>query len=401
MKNRKNNTRLILLLLIICITLGYAALRTGLNINGTTNVSSASWNVYFSNYQMSNATNITPTEEPEIVGTTTTSISYEVDLEEPGDLYEFSVEVVNGGSIDALISLISKYNGSEIGPSNPVPEYIEYAVTDENGDEIVDGHRLNHGNREIVKVLVKYKDDDPSILPSSGTSLSFDIEIEATQAGKVNPPVVNDLYTVNVEEGINIGNSMPTHITTYQTPAEAMAAFNNRPIYLKHTIDGSIWVLCYYSDGFYCIEDSFSSQSECEEYKEEHYPYDDFICDNPVEESYVNIVINDTTKAQLKANICYGSSSCETAIDNLVNGTYYIDGNNENEELYNEKVNLIKSIYNYAVQDDVCDGFDYGYECNIEGFEISIDTRGTSTIKVGGAECVAGGIGSTSICNTY
>ena len=94
MKNRKKNTKLILLLLLLCITLGYAALRTGLNINGTANVSSSSWNVYFSNYQMSNATNITPTTEPVITGTTTTSISYEVDLDVPGDIYEFSVEVV-------------------------------------------------------------------------------------------------------------------------------------------------------------------------------------------------------------------------------------------------------------------------------------------------------------------
>ena len=132
MKSRNKKTKLTLLILIICITLGYAALRTGLNINGTANVSSSSWNVYFSNYQMSNATNITPTTEPSISGTTTTSISYEVDLEAPGDLYEFTVEVVNGGSLDALISLTSKLGGNEIDSNNPVPAYITYSVTDEN-----------------------------------------------------------------------------------------------------------------------------------------------------------------------------------------------------------------------------------------------------------------------------
>ena len=118
--NRNKKLKLMALILVLVITLGYAALRTGLNINGTANVSSSSWNVHFENYQMSNATNITPTTEPTITGTTTKSISYEVDLEQPGDLYEFTVEVVNGGSLDALISLTSKLGGNEIDSNNPV-----------------------------------------------------------------------------------------------------------------------------------------------------------------------------------------------------------------------------------------------------------------------------------------
>ena len=253
MKNRKKNTKLILLVLLVCITLGYAALRTGLNINGTTNVSSASWNVYFSNYQMSNATNITPTTEPVITGTTTTSISYEVDLEQPGDIYEFSVEVVNGGSIDALISLVSKYNGSEIGPGNTIPNYIEYTVTDGNGDPIVDGHRLDHGNREIVKVFVKYKDNDPSILPSSNTSLSFDIEIEATQAPKqVDPyPLTPGVYSSDTSFSMNMGEEVPSNVEIFDTAAGALNRisydditwrgvlenYDLPPIYLKLILD--------------------------------------------------------------------------------------------------------------------------------------------------------------------
>ena len=249
MKNRKKNTKLILLLLLICITLGYAALRTGLNINGTANVASSSWNVYFSNYQMSNATNITPTTEPEIVGTTTTSISYEVDLDVPGDLYEFSVEVVNGGSLDANISLVSKYNGTEIGPTNPVPAYITYTVTDGNGDPIVDNHRLNHGERETVKVFVKYRDDDASVLPAQDApGLSFDIEIEATKAEREDPEE-EGIYTVNHYDTsldddniIHVGYQMPSTMVIYQTPSAARAAFNNNPYYLKHEVENDIVV---------------------------------------------------------------------------------------------------------------------------------------------------------------
>ena len=346
MKNRKKNTKLVLLLLLVCITLGYAALRTGLNINGTANVASSSWNVYFSNYQMSNATNITPTTEPVITGTTTTSISYEVDLDVPGDIYEFSVEVVNGGSLDANISLVSKYNGSEIGPTNPIPEYITYTVTDENGDPIVDNHRLNHGDSEIVKVYVKYKDDDASVLPAQDVpGLSFDIEIEATQAEK--EPAETGVYTVQ-SDAIYIGQTIPNTITTYSTPAEAMAVFSNRPFYLKHVLNDS---------------------------------------DNTVAESYVGFVVTDALKAQWKEDNCSGDSECEAKYDNLVNGTYYLRGGLSTQPVYEANKSVIKQAFNYTVQPDICSDYSSDFYCDVSGLDAGANSLGGVYADDGSASC--------------
>ena len=375
MKNRKKNTKLILLLLLVCITLGYAALRTGLNINGTANVSSSSWNVHFENYQMSNATNITPTTEPSISGTTTTSISYEVDLDVPGDLYEFSVEVVNGGSLDANISLVYKYNGSEISQSNPVPAYIDYVVSDENGDPIVDNHRLNHGERETVKVFVKYKDTDPSILPSSSTTLSFDIEIEATQAEK--EPVETGNYVVSVTE-MYMGQTIPQVVPVRSIPTLAMADWSTitgvegdtRPFYLKHILNGN----------------------------------------DEIEETYLGFVITDAMKAQLKNDKCSGSSECETQIDNLINGTYYIrggvaEGYEPTQPIYEANKNVIKTAFNYAIQPGVCNSYSGYLLCEVSGLSVSSDWGGTEYVgdihagSSNGSNCyVSGGEGSYSYC---
>ena len=271
MKNRKKNTKLVLLLLLVCITLGYAALRTGLNINGTANVSSSSWNVYFSNYQMSNATNITPTTEPSISGTTTTSISYEVDLDVPGDLYEFSVEVVNGGSLDANISLVSKYNGTEIDAQHPVPAYITYTVTDENGDPIVDNHRLNHGEREIVKVYVKYRDDDASVLPAQDApGLSFDIEIEATKAEKEPEPTENAVYAMLVPIDRTLNVSTETALSDIGDPFQIIDYNTYCYIENRYLDDGQIipheetQLSCYYDHEIGSTE--FETLSDCQDY---------------------------------------------------------------------------------------------------------------------------------------
>ena len=218
MRNKKKKTRLILLTLLVCITLGYAALRTGLNINGTTNVSSASWDVHFENYQKSASTNITPTTEPVIIGTTTTTITYEVDLVQPGDLYEFTVDGVNAGSLDAMVeSVSSKLNDVEIDNEHPVPVYLDYSVTYEDGEEIAVNHLLPHNSSETYKVRVKYKDDiDPSLLPETSATLSFELTITYIQASDsaFQPNVLfSRIGGYEVGEVLATANSNP--LTTY------------------------------------------------------------------------------------------------------------------------------------------------------------------------------------------
>ena len=41
-----------ILVLIICLSLGYAVLESSLSINGTTKISSINWHVYFDNIQV-------------------------------------------------------------------------------------------------------------------------------------------------------------------------------------------------------------------------------------------------------------------------------------------------------------------------------------------------------------
>ena len=184
MKNRKRKISLALLILIVCITLGYAAIRTGLNINGLVDIPNVSWEVYFDNYQKSASTNVTPTTEPSIpAGEKPTTISYVVDLDEPGDIYEFTVDVVNGGTIDAMIeSISSKLNGVEIDSEHPVPSYLNYSITYADDVVIQPNFVLKHNTHETYKVRLEYKEDlDPEDLPTTGQQLRFDLTVVYTK----------------------------------------------------------------------------------------------------------------------------------------------------------------------------------------------------------------------------
>ena len=164
-KNRK--IILIAILLLVAISIGYAGLTTTLSINGTANVASTSWNVYFTNIQTTNGsvTGTNVTTEPTILETNTTSLSYVVTLDKPGDFYEFTVDVVNGGTINAKIA----DNGITKTTLNESQDILaNYTVTYLDGGVITAGDKLSKsgqtingiGDTRTIKVRVEY---DPNI----------------------------------------------------------------------------------------------------------------------------------------------------------------------------------------------------------------------------------------------
>ena len=122
MRIDKDNIKIILILLVVCLSLGYAYINSDLNINGTAQVNHANWDVHWANVQVKSGSVSAAT--PTITNQTT--VNYSVTLTNPGDYYEFTVDAVNGGAIDAMIDTISsKLNGTEI---TTLPEYLSYSV---------------------------------------------------------------------------------------------------------------------------------------------------------------------------------------------------------------------------------------------------------------------------------
>ena len=359
-KSKNKKTKIVLLILVLCITLGYAVLRTGLNINGIATIPSVSWDVYFANYQNSASTNITPTTEPSTpVGTKPTTVSYAVTLANPGDLYEFTIDVVNGGTIDANINLVSKLDDVEIDSEHLIPDYLTYAITDTSDVDIPENHRLNKNTTETIKVKLLFKEDvDPEDLPDEGDTLYLDIILTATQAEKEEPEEPG-VFTKNEEPyWTNIGQTIPNEITTYQTPAEVVEAWKTSTSYdvnffLKHVLNDST---------------------------------------NVIEKTYIGFVITDALKQQWKGN-CSGDSSCEVPIDNLVNGTYYLRGGVNEDSLsekpiYEANKNILKRAYNYASQPSVCAETESSFFCDVvSSFYVQVYSSGSVVADYSAYHC--------------
>ena len=93
-----------LLVLLVTLSIAYAALSTTLNISGNAEVSAANWDIYFDNISLDSGSvsDVVPT----IVDGK--KVTFSATLNKPGDYYKFTVDIVNNGSIDAMIDSIEK-----------------------------------------------------------------------------------------------------------------------------------------------------------------------------------------------------------------------------------------------------------------------------------------------------
>lgn len=172
-KNKISTFFLVLILLVLGI--GYAYLSTTLSINGTTSIDRSVWNIYFDNVQVkSGSVSGSQVTTAPTIDTNKTTVSFRVNLKEPGEFYEFTVDAKNDGTIDAMIETINK--------TTNIPEYLSYIVTYSDGINIIPKQELNAGTKETYKVKVVYRTDiDPDDLPATPQSLNLSFSVTYVQ----------------------------------------------------------------------------------------------------------------------------------------------------------------------------------------------------------------------------
>ena len=251
-KNKKKLNYMILIIMLLVISIGYAVLSTNLNIVGAGTINNPTWNIHWENVQVKtgSVTADTPT-----IDTNKTTVNYSVTLSIPGDYYEFTVDAVNAGTIDGMVSVVSnKLNGTEI---TTLPNYLEYKVSYEDGVDIAPNHLLAANSSEKYKVHVGYKKDiSVSDIPSTAQTLNLIFSVIYVQSDSNAVPVPHPeiVYTVNKYDSsttnpkynsVWLNQPFPESITKYQTASDALVAIKTAssqdlPFYLKHKIENGI-----------------------------------------------------------------------------------------------------------------------------------------------------------------
>ena len=179
MKLKQNKTQVYLLLifsLALLIGIGYAALSATLNINGQTTINKASWDIHMEDINVTSGS-VTATTAPTL-DTAKTTVNFSVKLTNPGDFYEFTVKEVNKGTIDAMVSTISK-----TGLTTAQAKYLDYIVTYSDGTALAEKQLLKSNQSETLKIRVAFKKDITAAdLPTVDTTLNLNLSLSYQQA---------------------------------------------------------------------------------------------------------------------------------------------------------------------------------------------------------------------------
>ena len=179
MKLKQNKTQVYLLLiflLALLIGVGYAALSATLNINGQTTINKASWDIHMEDINVTSGS-VTATTVPTL-DTAKATVNFSVKLTNPGDFYEFTVKEVNKGTIDAMVSTISK-----TGLTTAQAKYLDYIVTYSDGTALAEKQLLKSNQSETLKIRVAFKKDITAAdLPTADSTLNLNFSLSYQQA---------------------------------------------------------------------------------------------------------------------------------------------------------------------------------------------------------------------------
>ena len=208
---KKKNTYKIFFLVLVGMTVGFAAINTTLQLIGTLNIARTTWNIHWEN--PTKVGGVTATQDVHLKQDDNTTVEYQVKLTNPGDYYEFTVDAKNDGTIDAMITDISNKiyeNNVEVTPT-----YLESTITYANGTAIDYNHLLGAGRKETYKVKVQYKTGlAADQLPDQEKTYNFRFTVTYMQADEsqavdlhpVHIPTNRTVDTLQVGDEISIEN---------------------------------------------------------------------------------------------------------------------------------------------------------------------------------------------------
>jgi hypothetical protein len=207
---------MLLIILVLAISIGFAALATTLKIDGSALVKKSTWNIYWDNARVTqgSASQDVPNIGKDQGDPDNTKITWTVNLSVPGEYYEFLVDAVNAGSVDAAITNIegSVSANNDNTPSN-LPGYIDYTVTYQDGTAVLLNDPLAKADssttpatptKKTYKVRVEFLNtitpEEMAEIPEGGFSYDFEYDVTYGQPVDMTPGAVA-LRTVDSDTG--------------------------------------------------------------------------------------------------------------------------------------------------------------------------------------------------------
>ena len=163
-------------LFVLILGIGYALISTTLRITGYGTFAANTWDVYFAS--ITDNSNNSSVVEPATISDDKKSIDFSVRFQNPGDSYVFYTQIVNGGTIDAMLDSL------EIeGLTDEVEKYLDLSIMYSDDTEISRYDMLKAESSDTIKIQCTYRDDlEDEDLIDTDTQLNVTVTIHYVQA---------------------------------------------------------------------------------------------------------------------------------------------------------------------------------------------------------------------------
>ena len=240
----------IVMVSVLTLTVVYAALSTTLNINGQAEVSAANWDIHLDNVQLNSQS--ATTTSPTITDSKTATFS--TTLTKPGDFYEFTIDIVNNGSIDAMIDSVKKT--PEL--SDKQKKYLNYIVEYKNGETVTTKQLVSKNSYVRLLVKVEFRKDISALdLPTTSETLNLSFTVNYVQSDETGTNVTDN----GVKKVLDI-------VSGDLNTVGSEVAIGDEHFYIISNTDGEIAMLSKYNL-YVGNECTSASSSSCTPYGEE------------------------------------------------------------------------------------------------------------------------------------
>lgn len=205
---RNNKGKYLIIILLLIVSIGFAFLSSRLDFNGIANVRPINWKIYFDNVEVYKGASLATTK-PTTTGTNTTDLEYSVTLTKPGDVYKFYVDIVNAGSLDAMVNIVKVTNLTK-----EQKKFINYTVTyaDETKIEPLNLLAKKNGDtptKDTIVVTIEYKKDvaEDDLPKESDLSITEKLHLDYRQANSSAQARSTTQPTITYDWNFNFANN--------------------------------------------------------------------------------------------------------------------------------------------------------------------------------------------------
>ena len=171
-RDNKKGIVLVALGLLFLVTIGYAALTAQLTVDGTTKIKGNTWDVHLGNIGNISSQGATVTTAPTLSNNNQT-VTFNVTLAKPGDYYEFTVDAINAGGINAKLASTPTLQGLTTDEQKFATYTVTYNNTAATSVSAGDTLPTTGTSTKTIRVRVEFKSDVANEdLPASDVTLT-------------------------------------------------------------------------------------------------------------------------------------------------------------------------------------------------------------------------------------